>query len=136
MDTLHLKTVDSTRRQILSAGICVGALPALSVFSALPAWAAPIKLGEIDREQKVVLSGRLTGNNGAAISGAVIELEGVKMSTLTDADGRFMLISPLPMNHSVAVLVTERASSVPKQIEVMTSRDIAGVRRASVSLKI
>jgi hypothetical protein len=133
MDTMNAKTVNSVRRQVLIAGISIAALPTM------PAWAVRAESNEIDNERKLVLSGRLTGFNGAAIAGAVVELEHQKVSTLTDADGRFMLVSSLPSDQDVAVWVAPQSGERSKKVLAKASyKSVAsnGVLRSSVSLKI
>jgi hypothetical protein len=133
MDTMKAKSVNSVRRQVLIAGVSVAALPSI------PAWAIRTELNEVDGEKQLILSGRLTRINGAAISGAVVELEHQKVSTLTDADGRFMLVSSLPVNHDVALLVASSKSEPLRKIATnanYTLLDGNGVLRSSVSLKI
>jgi hypothetical protein len=133
MDTMKAKSVNSVRRQVLIAGVSVAALPTI------PAWAIRTELNEVDGEKQLILSGRLTRINGAAISGAVVELEHQKVSTLTDADGRFMLVSSLPVNHDVALLVASSKSEPLRKIATnanYTLLDGNGVLRSSVSLKI
>jgi hypothetical protein len=133
MDTMKAKTVNSIRRQVLIAGVGIGAIPTLGT------WASQPESSQADHEKKLVLSGRLTGINGTAISGAVVELEHQSISTLTDADGRFMLISSLPVDHDVAVIVALRNGERAKKIAVESnSAHLAsnGVQRSTVSLKI
>jgi hypothetical protein len=133
MDTMKAKAVNSVRRQVLIAGVCVVTTPTL------PAWAAYAESSKLNNEKKLVLSGRLIGVNGTAISGAMVELANQKVSTLTDADGRFMLISSMPVDHNVAVLVAARTGERSKKFLAEPSYSNVernGVLRSSVSLKI
>jgi hypothetical protein len=133
MDTMKAKSVNSVRRQVLIASVSIAALPTI------PAWAVRTESYEVDGEKQLILSGRLTGINGAAISGAVVELEYRKVSTLTDADGRFVLISSLPVDHDVALLVASSKSEPLRKIANNVDYKLLesnGVLRSSVSLKI
>lgn len=130
---MKAKSVNSVRRQVLLAGAVIAATPALPLLAASTQSSEPLQ------EEQLVLSGRLTATNGTAISGAVVELEHTKVSTRTDADGRFMLISSLPVNHDVAVLVAARSGEYSKKLVVKPSYENLernGVLRSSVSLKI
>jgi hypothetical protein len=136
MDTMKAKTVNSVRRQVLIAGVSIAAIPALT---ALPAWAVHTATSKLNDEKKLVLSGRLTEMNGYAISGAVVELEHQKVSTLTDADGRFLLVSSLPADHDVTMLIAARTGEQSKKFVAKASyKNLAsnGVLRSSISLKI
>jgi hypothetical protein len=133
MDTMKATTVNSVRRQVLIAGVSIAVVPAL------PAWASRVESNELDNAQKLVLSGRLTGTNGTAISGALVEIEHQKVSTLTDADGRFLLVSSSPIDRDVAVLVATRTGEQSKRFVTKASyKNLAsnGVLRTSISLKI
>jgi hypothetical protein len=57
------------------------------------------------------MSGRLTGLNGTAISGAMVELTQENVSTRSDADGRFMLMTTVPPDQTVALLVTAQSGA-------------------------
>jgi hypothetical protein len=133
MDTMKAKTVNSVRRQVLIAAVSIVALPEAT------AWATKLESSRINDERKLVLSGRLTGSNGIAISGAVVELEHHNLSTLTDADGRCMLISSLAVVDNVALLVASRNGEPLRKIANNVDYkllDSNGVLRSSVSLKI
>jgi hypothetical protein len=133
MDTMKAKTVNSVRRQVLIAAVSIAALPEAT------AWATKLESSRTNNERKLVLSGRLTGSNGIAISGAVVELEHQHLSTLTDTDGRFMLISSLPADHDVAVMVALRNGERTKKIAIKSNYahiTSNGVQRSTVSLKI
>jgi hypothetical protein len=130
---MKAKSVNSVRRQVLIAGVSIAALPTI------PAWAVRTESSEVDGETQLILSGRLTRIDGAAISGAVVELEHQKVSTLTDADGRFMLVSSLPVDHDVALLVASSKNEPLRKIATnanYTLLESNGVLRSSVSLKI
>jgi len=71
------------RRQVIIAGL--GAVVAPAAFAALPTEEAP---------QKLLLSGRVVGPDGGALSGATVAAGQAR--TATDADGRFMLMSTTP----------------------------------------
>jgi len=71
------------RRQVIIAGL--GALFAPAAFAALPTAEEP---------QKLLLSGRVVGSDGKPLSGAFVAAG--RARTLTDADGRFMLVTTTP----------------------------------------
>jgi protocatechuate 3,4-dioxygenase beta subunit len=68
---------------VIIAGL--GAVVAPAAFAALPAVAAP---------QKLLLSGRVVGPDGRPLSGATVAAG--RARALTDADGRFMLVTTTP----------------------------------------
>ncbi len=130
---MKAKTINSVRRQVLIAGVCVATTPTLS------AWAEHTEASKPNHEKKLVLSGRLTGVNGTAITGAMVELEHQKLSTLTDADGRFMLVSSSPVDQNVAVLVAARNGERSKTFVTKPSYENLesnGVLRSSFCLRI
>jgi hypothetical protein len=129
MDTMKAKTVNSARRQLLITGVSVAAL------QVVPAWAARTESSETDHDKTHILSGRVTGVNGNAISGAVVKLEHKNVSTLTDADGRFLLVSSLPVDHDVTMLIATRTK---KFVAKASYKNLASndVLRSSVSIKI
>ena len=74
----------------------LAAQPVEGHADAVPAWAG----------ERFVLSGRLTEPNGAAIARAVIGQTSTGMTTLSDADGRFMLITTAPARHHLDLQLT------------------------------
>jgi hypothetical protein len=120
-------SVNPVRRQILLVGAGALALPlsawatpdiGVSVLGspANPMRVAPLtpnampgfaEQGEAFGEgQRLILSGRLTDQQGEAITGAVVELALENVSTLSDADGRFMMIATVPVGQMLALRVT------------------------------
>ena len=105
------------RRQVIIAGLGTAVAPA--AFAAFPAIEAP---------QKLLLSGRVLGADGKPLSGAAV-VSG-QARALTDADGRFMLVTSTPRYR-----VSYRARSA--QGTVSNSRpDADGVGRVSVGLTL
>lgn len=70
--------VSLRRRQIIIAGL--GTVVAPAAFAALP-----------EAKERLVLSGRILGSDGKPLAGAAVAAGGA--CSLTDADGRFMLIT-------------------------------------------
>ncbi|HJY78753.1 MAG TPA: carboxypeptidase-like regulatory domain-containing protein [Burkholderiales bacterium] len=105
------------RRQVIIAGLGTAVAPA--AFAALPITEAPHKL---------VLSGRVVGPDGKALSGATVASGQAR--AFTDADGRFMLVTSTPRYR-----VTYRARSA--EGTVSNSRpDADGMGRASIGLTL
>jgi len=105
------------RRQVIVAGL--GAVVAPTAFAALPA---------VDAPQKLLLSGRVVGPDGKPLSGATVAAG--RARTLTDADGRFMLITATPRYR-----VTYRGRSAEGMVSnPRTNAD--GTRRASIGLTL
>jgi protocatechuate 3,4-dioxygenase beta subunit len=105
------------RRQVLIAGLASSVAPA--VFAALPTVEAP---------QKLLLSGRVVGPDGKPLAGATVAAG--RARTLTDADGRFMLITATPHYR-----VTYRARSTEGMVS-NPSPDADGTARASIGLTL
>ena len=123
-------SVNPFRRQILVGGASALALP-------LVAWATPrVGVSVVDTSaetlngatpapssvaefaaqsqgfgegQRLIFSGRLTDQQGEAIAGAVIELAVENLSTISDADGRFMMISTVPTGQMLVLRVAALA---------------------------
>lgn len=105
------------RRQVIIAGL--GAVVAPAAFAALPAVEGP---------QRLLLSGRVLGPDGGPLSGAAVAAGQAR--TVTDADGRFMLVTTTPRYR-----VTYRGRST----EGMVSNprpDADGIGRASIGLTL
>ena len=105
------------RRQVIIAGL--GAVVAPAAFAALPALDAP---------QTLLLSGRVVGPDGKPLSGAAVAAG--RARTLTDADGRFMLVATTPRYR-----VTYRGRSAEGMVS-KPSPDAAGMGRASIGLTL
>ena len=71
---------------------------------------------------KLVLSGRLTDANGAAVTSAAIELTGTDLTTVSDADGRFLFLAAAPATVPVELQVTTRSGYVLRRL-VHTTAD-------------
>jgi Carboxypeptidase regulatory-like domain len=105
------------RRQVIIAGL--GAVVAPAAFAALPTAQGP---------QRLLLSGRVLGPDGKPLSGASVAAGQAR--TVTDADGRFMLVATTPRYR-----VTYRGRSA----EGMVSNprpDADGMGRASIGLTL
>ena len=105
------------RRQVIIAGL--GAIVAPAAFAALPT---------AEGRQRLLLSGRVLGPDGKPLSGATVVAG--RARTVTDADGRFMLVTTTPRYR-----VTYRARST----EGMASNprpDADGTGRASIGVTL
>jgi len=112
------------RRQVIIAGL--GAAVAPAAFAALPSVGAP---------QRLVLSGRVLGPDAKPLSGAVFSAG--RKRTVTDADGRFVLVTNSPPHHSVTFRVSYRARSTGGFVSVSDRRpDGEGSWRASIGLTL
>lgn len=105
------------RRQVIVAGL--GAVVAPAVFAALPTAEGP---------QKLLLSGRVLGPDGKPLSGATVAAG--RARTVTDADGRFMLVTTTPRYR-----VTYRARSAEGLVSIPRP-DVDGTGRASIGLTL
>lgn len=102
----------------------LGAVVAPAVFAALPTAAGP---------QRLLLSGRVLGPDGKPLSGATVAAG--RARTVTDADGRFMLVTVTPPHFRVSYRVTYRTRST----EGMASNphpDADGMGRASIGITL
>ena len=107
------------RRQFIIAGL--GAAVAPAAFAALPSVEAP---------QKLVLSGRVVGADAKPLSGAVFSAG--RERTVTDADGRFVLVTDSPHYR-----VSYRTRSTGGFVSVSERRpDGEGFWRASIGLTL
>ena len=112
------------RRQVIIAGL--GAAVAPAAFAALPSVEAP---------QRLVLSGRVLGPDAKPLSGAVFSAG--RERTVTDADGRFVLVTHSPPHHRVTFRVSYRARSTGGFVSVTDRRpDGEGSWRASIGLTL
>ena len=69
-----------------------------------------------DKGDKLVLSGRLTDANGGDVASAAIELTGTGLTTVSDADGRFLLVTAAPAAVPVQLQVTTRSGYVLRRL--------------------
>jgi len=148
------------RRQLMIAG-ATGALAPAGVFAAqcgggLVA-AAENAFGADGAGQKLVLSGRVLGTACQPLAGAVIEAwhaGSVPVSTTTDADGRFVLVTVAPaavrgVAPHLSYLITHpahdlrvhelyftRGSNGGAQSLAQIERDAAGVWRAAFGVTV
>ena len=87
-------TISLRRRYLMIAGV-TGAVTPVAVFAGQPGDAMVAELAASTGKGKLILSGRILGHDGKALSGAVVELLRAHSSgdagATTDADGRFML---------------------------------------------
>lgn len=112
------------RRQVIIAGLGTAVAPA--AFAALPTVEAP---------QRLVLSGRVLGPDSKPLSGAVVAAG--RARALTDADGRFVLVTNSPPHHRVSYQVSYRARSTGGFVPVSDRRpDGEGSWRASIGLTL
>jgi hypothetical protein len=78
--------VSPRRREVIIAGLATAVAPA--VLAALPSLANTAR-------EKLILSGRLLGTDGRPLAGATVAAS--EAHTLTDADGRFLLLTTTGM---------------------------------------
>ena len=65
--------------------------------------------------QRLILSGRLTDARGVAVAKATIALNRLDQTTLSDADGRFMMITTLPSAQDLEFVVTSESGQIVHQ---------------------
>jgi hypothetical protein len=146
------------RRQLMIAGAAMSAVPAGALAATCGGIVAaaenPFAAGSAG--QKLVLSGRILGVDCQPLAGAIIEAwhgAAAPVSTTTDADGRFVLITAVPATEGgqprLSYLVTHpahdarvhelnftRASNGSAQGVAQIERDAAGVWRAAFGMTL
>jgi hypothetical protein len=147
------------RRQLMIAGAAMSAVPAGALAATcgggiVAAAENPFAAGSAG--QKLVLSGRILGVDCQPLAGAIIEawhVAAAPVSTTTDADGRFVLITAVPATEGgqprLSYLVTHpahdarvhelnftRASNGSAQGVAQIERDAAGVWRAAFGMTL
>ncbi len=108
---MNSKIASTSRRQVLVAGVGALGLP-------LASWAA-IASNTAEQSlpvgQRLILSGRLTDARGVAVAKATIALNRPDETTLSDADGRFMMITTVPVAQDLELVVTSESGQIVHQ---------------------
>jgi hypothetical protein len=129
IDTMSLKIASQVRRKMLVMGASTLSLPLASwaatsqSSNASPAWrgdrvseaiepkVSADHVGEMAEVglataagQRLVLSGRVTGTRGSALAGVDVMLKGFTAVTVSDADGRFLMITTVPEGDRLELL--------------------------------
>jgi hypothetical protein len=108
---MNSKIASTSRRQVLVAGLGALGLPLVSC--------APITSNRAERSlpvgQRLILSGRLTDARGVAVAKATVALNRSDQTTLSDADGRFMMITTVPATQDLELMVTSESGQIVHQ---------------------
>jgi protocatechuate 3,4-dioxygenase beta subunit len=106
--------VSLRRRQVIIGGLAA---------TAIPAWTFAT-----ERNERLILSGRVVGRDGKPLAGAIVAAGSAR--TLSDADGRFVLVTARPHY---------RVSCEGRALEGFVAnrrRDADGTWRATVGLTL
>jgi hypothetical protein len=148
LEEAHVKRAEISvrRRQIMIAGAVSAATPAgvLAAQGADPAeLTQPAVLASFVRSgDKLIVSGRVVDAERNAIAGALVETSHDAVTTTTDADGRFMLMTSAGRRGRSGTLVIRapdpsspaRAASVPENARHDPQRDEHDVWRTTVAV--
>jgi hypothetical protein len=78
--------------------------------------------------QRLVLSGRITGTRGRALAGVKVMLKGLTEQTVSDADGRFLIITTVPEGDRLELLFrAESGQTLQKTVRLFGPLPLSAV---------